>query len=159
MKAFASLVVVLALLTVDSSVAQNAPGGINQTGPNAQGTVINNNYTGHPDYNSEILQNSGLSGTNIYDNSRPGNHVVTQYGGFNCIGSREDCSQHGEDSLEQTESRVNQGGFNTLFGNPGEGFNTPVTSAPPETGFWYWCDAYQQYYPNIVDCPSGGRLR
>jgi hypothetical protein len=33
----------LALLAVKPSLAQNAPGGINQTGPNATGTVINNN--------------------------------------------------------------------------------------------------------------------
>jgi hypothetical protein len=43
MKFRAILVITLSLLTVGSSVAQNAPGGINQTGPNAQGTVINNN--------------------------------------------------------------------------------------------------------------------
>ena len=24
-------------------------------------------------------------------------------------------------------------------------------------GFWYWCDAYQQYYPYVGACPSGWR--
>lgn len=38
-----SLAAGLTLLTVETSLAQSAPGGINQTGPNAQGTVINNN--------------------------------------------------------------------------------------------------------------------
>jgi hypothetical protein len=27
----------------------------------------------------------------------------------------------------------------------------------PAEGYWYWCDAYQQYYPNVTDCPSGWR--
>jgi len=26
---------------------------------------------------------------------------------------------------------------------------------PP--GVWYWCDAYQQYYPYVGACPSGWR--
>ena len=24
-------------------------------------------------------------------------------------------------------------------------------------GYWYWCDAYQQYYPYVGACPSGWR--
>jgi hypothetical protein len=28
----------------------------------------------------------------------------------------------------------------------------PPGQAP---GFWYWCEAYQQYYPYVGDCPSG----
>lgn len=24
-------------------------------------------------------------------------------------------------------------------------------------GWWYWCDAYQQYYPYVSACPSGWR--
>jgi hypothetical protein len=27
----------------------------------------------------------------------------------------------------------------------------------PAEGYWYWCDAYQQYYPYVTDCPSGWR--
>jgi len=30
----------------------------------------------------------------------------------------------------------------------------PPGAAP---GFWYWCDAYQQYYPYVGACPSGWR--
>jgi hypothetical protein len=30
----------------------------------------------------------------------------------------------------------------------------PPGQAP---GFWYWCDAYQQYYPYVGACPSGWR--
>lgn len=25
------------------------------------------------------------------------------------------------------------------------------------TGFWYWCDFYQQYYPFVGACPTGWR--
>jgi hypothetical protein len=34
-----------------------------------------------------------------------------------------------------------------------------VTALYPEPteGYWYWCDAYQQYYPDVTDCPSGWR--
>jgi hypothetical protein len=39
------IIATLSSLAVTSSIAQNAPGGINQTGPNATGTVINNNNT------------------------------------------------------------------------------------------------------------------
>jgi len=31
---------------------------------------------------------------------------------------------------------------------------TPPGAAP---GYWYWCDAYQQYYPYVGACPSGWR--
>jgi hypothetical protein len=27
----------------------------------------------------------------------------------------------------------------------------------PVQGFWYWCDAYQQYYPYVAVCPTGWR--
>jgi hypothetical protein len=35
----------------------------------------------------------------------------------------------------------------------------PNPFIPPEmtVGFWYWCDAYQQYYPYVGACPSGWR--
>jgi hypothetical protein len=29
------------------------------------------------------------------------------------------------------------------------------TPAEMANGFWYWCDAYQQYYPYVGACPSG----
>jgi hypothetical protein len=37
-----------------------------------------------------------------------------------------------------------------------------VTAPYPEppvsmTDYWYWCDAYQRYYPYVTDCPSGWR--
>jgi hypothetical protein len=31
-------------------------------------------------------------------------------------------------------------------------FYTPPYSA---SGSWYWCDFYQNYYPNVALCPSG----
>jgi hypothetical protein len=31
---------------------------------------------------------------------------------------------------------------------------TPIGMTP---GYWYWCGAYQQYYPFVGDCPSGWR--
>ena len=55
------VIVALSSLAVTTSVAQNAPGGINQTGPNAQGTVINNNFGDRPDL---------------------GNVCYTQFGGY-----------------------------------------------------------------------------
>ncbi len=35
----------------------------------------------------------------------------------------------------------------------------PNPYVPPgqAAGFWYWCDAYQQYYPYVGACPSGWR--
>jgi len=35
----------------------------------------------------------------------------------------------------------------------------PDPYAPPgaSAGFWYWCDAYRQYYPYVGACPSGWR--
>jgi hypothetical protein len=35
----------------------------------------------------------------------------------------------------------------------------PDPYTPPEMarGYWYWCDAYQQYYPYVGACPSGWR--
>jgi hypothetical protein len=35
----------------------------------------------------------------------------------------------------------------------------PNPYIPPDqaAGFWYWCDAYQQYYPYVGACPSGWR--
>ena len=35
----------------------------------------------------------------------------------------------------------------------------PDAYTPPAmaTGYWYWCDAYQQYYPYVGACPSGWR--
>jgi hypothetical protein len=35
----------------------------------------------------------------------------------------------------------------------------PEPFLPPGavTGWWYWCDAYQQYYPYVGACPSGWR--
>jgi hypothetical protein len=31
----------------------------------------------------------------------------------------------------------------------------PYTEPYFDPGYWYWCDAYQQYYPYVGDCPSG----
>jgi|SRR5579871_4242430 len=33
----------------------------------------------------------------------------------------------------------------------------PDAYTPPgeEPGWWYWCAAYQEYYPYVTDCPSG----
>ena len=31
---------------------------------------------------------------------------------------------------------------------------TPPSAAP---GFWYWCEAYHQYYPYVGACPTGWR--
>jgi hypothetical protein len=28
---------------------------------------------------------------------------------------------------------------------------------PPVQGYWYWCDAYRQYYPYVAACPTGWR--
>jgi hypothetical protein len=35
----------------------------------------------------------------------------------------------------------------------------PNPYTPPEmaSGYWYWCDTYQQYYPYVGACPSGWR--
>jgi hypothetical protein len=35
----------------------------------------------------------------------------------------------------------------------------PDPYTPPGTtpGYWYWCDAYQRYYPYVGACPSGWR--
>jgi hypothetical protein len=41
----------------------------------------------------------------------------------------------------------------------GSGLPYPDPFTPPEmaSSFWYWCDAYQQYYPYVGACPSGWR--
>jgi hypothetical protein len=33
----------------------------------------------------------------------------------------------------------------------------PDSYFPPDedSGWWYWCEAYQEYYPYVTDCPSG----
>ena len=33
----------------------------------------------------------------------------------------------------------------------------PDSYFPPgeNMGWWYWCEAYQEYYPYVTDCPSG----
>ena len=31
-------------------------------------------------------------------------------------------------------------------------FYTPAELAP---GYWYWCNFYLNYYPNVSDCPTG----
>jgi hypothetical protein len=31
----------------------------------------------------------------------------------------------------------------------------PYTPSDMASGYWYWCDAYQQYYPYVGACPSG----
>jgi len=33
----------------------------------------------------------------------------------------------------------------------------PDSFYPPDedTGWWYWCEAYQEYYPYVTSCPSG----
>jgi hypothetical protein len=33
----------------------------------------------------------------------------------------------------------------------------PDSFAPPGEyyGWWYWCDAYQEYYPYVTYCPGG----
>jgi hypothetical protein len=43
-------------------------------------------------------------------------------------------------------------------------YNSPVypfpdVYGPPgsEAGWWYWCDARQEYYPYVTYCPSGWR--
>ena len=33
----------------------------------------------------------------------------------------------------------------------------PYTPPDMASGYWYWCDAYQQYYPYVGACPSGWR--
>ena len=33
----------------------------------------------------------------------------------------------------------------------------PYTPADMASGYWYWCDDYQQYYPYVGACPSGWR--
>lgn len=37
-------------------------------------------------------------------------------------------------------------------------YQPPVVVAPqPAAQVWYYCDAYQTYYPYVPDCPSGWR--
>jgi hypothetical protein len=31
----------------------------------------------------------------------------------------------------------------------------PATPAPPEEGFWYWCQSRGGYYPDVPSCPEG----
>ena len=33
----------------------------------------------------------------------------------------------------------------------------PYTAADMAPGYWYYCDAYRQYYPYVGACPSGWR--
>ncbi len=42
---------------------------------------------------------------------------------------------------------------------PGPVYPYPDPYLPPgaATGFWYYCDFYQQYYPYVGACPSGWR--
>jgi hypothetical protein len=42
---------------------------------------------------------------------------------------------------------------------PAEVYPYPNPYTPPDMaeGYWYWCDAYQQYYPFVGACPSGWR--
>jgi len=42
---------------------------------------------------------------------------------------------------------------------PGPVYPYPNPFLPPGAvaGWWYWCDAYQQYYPYVGACPSGWR--
>jgi hypothetical protein len=30
----------------------------------------------------------------------------------------------------------------------------PFTPPHQSSGYWYWCDFYQNYYPNVASCPS-----
>jgi hypothetical protein len=30
----------------------------------------------------------------------------------------------------------------------------PFTPPYQASGYWYWCDFYQNYYPNVASCPS-----
>ena len=43
---------------------------------------------------------------------------------------------------------------------PGAVYPYPDPYTPPDmaAGYWYWCDAYQQYYPYVGACPSGWRV-
>jgi hypothetical protein len=36
-------------------------------------------------------------------------------------------------------------------------YPNPYTPPDIQEGYWYWCDAYQHYYPYIGACPSGWR--
>jgi hypothetical protein len=36
-------------------------------------------------------------------------------------------------------------------------YPNPLVPSGQAPGFWYWCDAYQQYYPYVGACPSGWR--
>jgi hypothetical protein len=38
-----------------------------------------------------------------------------------------------------------------------EPYPDPYTPPDLATGYWYWCDTYQQYYPYVGACPSGWR--
>ena len=40
---------------------------------------------------------------------------------------------------------------------PAPAYPEPEPDTPPgmEPGYWYWCDDFQDYYPNVRDCPSG----
>jgi hypothetical protein len=42
---------------------------------------------------------------------------------------------------------------------PSEVYPYPSPYTPPDmaNGYWYWCDAYQKYYPYVGACPSGWR--
>lgn len=36
-------------------------------------------------------------------------------------------------------------------------YPNPFTPSEMPEGYWYWCDAYQQFYPYVGACPSGWR--
>jgi hypothetical protein len=44
-----------------------------------------------------------------------------------------------------------------LYPTPTYPYPDPYTPPGLTPGYWYWCDAYQQYYPYVGACPSGWR--
>lgn len=43
------------------------------------------------------------------------------------------------------------------YSAPIEPYPDPYTPPGATPGFWYWCDAYSQYYPYVGACPTGWR--
>jgi hypothetical protein len=41
------------------------------------------------------------------------------------------------------------------YPTPMEPYPDPYTPAGEEPGYWYWCDEYQAYYPDVASCPDG----
>ncbi len=41
------------------------------------------------------------------------------------------------------------------YAQPVNPYPDPYTPPGMEPGYWYWCDEYQDYYPNVGACPSG----